>query len=370
MLLFDDLGAFFNQIPLALIVMVCGSGLLLFGAFAWFVYFKPQRNKRRAQASAALENEYGDDDEIAPPMPVQSVSTAQDVQPTPTFDPMDMPDLNLLVDDIQDDPPEPPKPRDPITEPEFLAHPVQAMPATPGPKQTQPITKGQKYRVKLNSGDTIFTEEIVAIMRDPRDGRLVVYHEGTGYRTLVDTPDVKKEFVAIMRELSDVVTQPDDNPPEAALDMDMMPDVEDVVEPVVETVDETPMPEPAPTPPKRTIAPPPPVGPGGTMPGDLPSFKLDDTKVEPTSKGLFGRAKFDFAAVEELDLGARIEAYLQHKLIYTPEYTGRDIHVRTAPGGGVRIQVDDNFYDAVGDVADPEVRAFLAETIQEWQDRH
>jgi hypothetical protein len=35
----------------------------------------------------------------------------------------------------------------------------------------------------------------------------------------------------------------------------------------------------------------------------------------------------------------------------------------------VRIQVDDKFYDAVGDVADAEVRAFLSATIQEWQDR-
>ena len=369
MLLFDDFGEFFNQIPLGLIVMVCGSGLLLFCAFAWFVYFKPQRNKRRAQTSAALENDYLDD-EVAPPMQTQSVSASQEVQPAampaPTFDPMDMPDLDLLVDDLQDEQPQPPNPRDPVMEPEFLAHPMQDVPATSRPAQSQPITKGQKYRVKLNSGDTIFTEEIVSIMRDPRDGRLVVYHEGTGYRTLVDTPDVKKEFVAIMRELSEVVTQPDENPPEAALDIGVIPEVEDVVEPV----DETLIPEPTPAPPKRTTPPPPPMGPGGAMPGDMPSFKLDDTKVEPTSKGLFGRAKFDFAAVEELDLGARIEAYLQHKLNYTPEYTGRNIHVRTAPGGGVRIQVDDNFYDAVGDVADPEIRAFLAETIQEWQDRH
>lgn len=354
MLLFDDLGDFFNQIPLGLIVMVCGSGLLLFGAFSWYAYFKPQRNKRRTRANVDLQD--ADYEDVPPPVTQTSSQSA----PASTFDPMDMPDLDLLVDDLQDDPPVPPKPTNPVDEPGFLANPVQEIPTAPRPAPSQPITKGQKYRVTLNTGDLIFTEEIVSIMRDPRDGRLVVYHEGTGYRTLIDTPDVKKEFVAIMRELSEVVTQPDENPPEAALELDIPQEPDTVAAPI----EEAPMPAP-----KRT-APPPPISPDGAMPGDLPSFKLDDTKVEPTGKGLFGRPKFDFAAVEELDLGARIEAYLQHKLNYTQEYSGRNIHVRTAPGGGVRIQVDDNFYDAVGDVADPDVRAFLAETIQEWQDRH
>ncbi len=360
MLLFDDLGDFFNQIPLGLIVMVCGSGLLLFGAFSWYAYFKPQRNKRRARANADLQDT--DYEDMPPPVDRQTLSSMPNDPPTSTFDPMDMPDLDLLVDDLQDEPPVASKPADPISEPGFLAHPVQEIPSAPRPAPSQPITKGQKYRVTLNTGDLIFTEEIVSIMRDPRDGRLVVYHEGTGYRTLVNTPDVKKEFVAIMRELSEVVTQSDENPPQSALQMETIEEPEAVIEPI----EEAPISSP---PPKRTT-PPPPIGPDGAMPGDMPSFRLDDTKIEPTSKGLFGRPKFDFAAVEELDLGARIEAYLQHKLNYSQEYRGRDIHVRTAPGGGVRIQVDDNFYDAVGDVADPEVRAFLSETIQEWQDRH
>jgi hypothetical protein len=74
-------------------------------------------------------------------------------------------------------------------------------------------------------------------------------------------------------------------------------------------------------------------------------------------------------SIPELDIAGAIETYLQHKLAQTPEYAGRKIHVHSAPGGGVRIQVDESFYDAVGDVTDAGVREFLSATIQEWQDR-
>ena len=179
----------------------------------------------------------------------------------------------------------------------------------------------------------IQAEEIVTVLVDPRDGRLVVEIDDVAYRTLVDAPDVKKKFIQIMKKLSEVVTQPDDNPPVVA------------------------QPHPA------TPAPqgPPPL-PDGSMPGDLPSYKLKDNVSAPkdTKKG----------AIPEIDLAGAIEAYLQHKLQYTPQYAHRQIHVRSAPGGnGVLIQVDTVFYEAVSDVADPEVRAFLTTAIQEWQQR-
>jgi hypothetical protein len=73
--------------------------------------------------------------------------------------------------------------------------------------------------------------------------------------------------------------------------------------------------------------------------------------------------------VPELDIAGSIEAFLQHKLESTGAYPGREIHVHNAPGGGVRILVDDDYYDAVSDVDDPEVRDYLTATIEEWQER-
>ena len=74
------------------------------------------------------------------------------------------------------------------------------------------------------------------------------------------------------------------------------------------------------------------------------------------------------ARLEMLDLATAIETYLQHKLKHTPEYAEREIHVRSAPGGGVLIQVDAQFYEAVSDVEDDPIRQFLMATIQEWQE--
>ena len=50
----DLLMGFLDQIPSSLVVMVCGSGLLLFAAFAWFAYFKPLRKARKAKQETTI----------------------------------------------------------------------------------------------------------------------------------------------------------------------------------------------------------------------------------------------------------------------------------------------------------------------------
>ena len=102
------------------------------------------------------------------------------------------------------------------------------------------------------------------------------------------------------------------------------------------------------------------------MPGDLPSFKLDDNPYERPKRG----QKKEVKPVPELNIAGAIEAYLQYKLHNTPEYAGHSIHIYPSPDGGVSIEVDGRYYDAVGDIPDTEVREFIAGAIQEWQDRH
>jgi len=287
----DQFGDFMSQLPTGLFATVCVAGLLLFGAFTWFAYFKPQM-KRRQQASAT-----GDTNSE------------------------DLPDIMSLLNNMEDVPTQ-----------------RQAAPAS--------IQPGI-YSVQLQSGETVEARQIVSILRDPRDERLIVHMEDMGYRTLANAPEVRKQFVKIMQELSQVITEPDEDLPVANAP---------APEPVV------PEPKPEVVKPKRT-APPPPVGSDGKMPGDLPTYKLEDSVV-PTSSG-----KYQSVPMPELDIAASIEAYLQHKLNHTPEYNGREIHVHSAPGGGVRIQVDNSYFDAVSDVTDADIRSFLAETIEEWQER-
>lgn len=322
MILFDEFGEFFGQIPVGLIINVCVSGILLFAAFAYFVYFKPlyQRRKRRAEEQNTIVP-------ASPPVPTTSrsgrVQTGQ------------LPDLDLLLSD------------DLVNE-----GPVYAAPIMPD-------------HVRLNTGDVIPADPVLSVMRDPRDGRLVVVIDDVGYRSLVNEPGVKDSFVNIMRELSDVVTGPD-APGDSASALPASVPLAEKAKPA------PPVQEAAPEPPRpaRPSIPPPPITPDGKMPGDLPSYKLDDTASEPQKSGMFGRARYEPKPVPELNIAMAIEAYLQHKLRHTEDYAGREIHVHSAPGGGVRIEVDGQFFDAVSDVTDADVRAFLQATIQEWQDRN
>ena len=73
--------------------------------------------------------------------------------------------------------------------------------------------------------------------------------------------------------------------------------------------------------------------------------------------------------IPEINIAEAIESFLQHKLAQSPEYGERSIHVRPALHGGVTIEVDGAFYEAVGEVADEEVREYLTATIAEWQAR-
>ncbi len=70
---------------------------------------------------------------------------------------------------------------------------------------------------------------------------------------------------------------------------------------------------------------------------------------------------------EELDLAGQIESYLQQKLLTAPDIASRGLHVHSAPGGGVQIEVDGRYYASVDDVDDAEIKAYLQQTIVEWQ---
>jgi len=336
MILFDSLGEFVQQIPISLIIQVCISALLLITAFVYFAFIKPRRKKAQekvAQAMAAPAEAIM----AAPAITIQD-SPLQAIALSVEEDDL-MPDLNLLLDTS-------------TLRKEAPVIPPAQLTAKPT------ISRGSgTYRVKLRSGETVEAKEIVAVLRDPRDGRLIVHIENVGYRSLVDSPEVKEKFVKVMRELSDVVTKADENPP-APIAEELAAEQPKLGASI----------EPKPAAP-RTASSPPPLDASGKIPGALPTYKIEDG-IKPQKSGfLGGRAKFESVPIPELNIAAAIETYLQHKLRHTDGYEGRSIHVLSAPGGGVSIEVDGTHYDSVGDVADDEVRAFLAETIQEWQDR-
>jgi hypothetical protein len=71
---------------------------------------------------------------------------------------------------------------------------------------------------------------------------------------------------------------------------------------------------------------------------------------------------------QPVTLAGQIELHLQRRLTETGAFAGRSIHVKDAADGGVRIEVDGEAFESVGDVSDAEVKAFIAKVVADWQE--
>lgn len=253
----------------------------------------------------------------------------------------DMPDLSLLVN----------TPNTPVPAAPNRPAPQSAPPAAPPMRAARQGT----YLVPVRDGDAAEVVEVLTILRDVVDGRLVVQMGDKAYRNVNSDPDFKDRFTRLMRELAQVASKP-------AAPASESPPVPNTAAPAV---DEAP-PSTAPSPPPAPRRTPPPPGDSLPAPGILPSFKLEDNPLQQRRRG----EKFEPKPVPEINIASAIESYLQHKLYLTGEFAGRSIHIYPAPDGGVSIEVDGQYFDSVADVSDVAVRTFLSETIQEWQDRH
>ncbi len=327
---------FFEQIPMGLILMFCGSAVALV-VFGFLIV------RARMQRAPKPLPEY-------PNVPVSRSAKSAGLSDAALAD---LPDLDLLV----------------------------SAPKPTSQAASRAVRTGT-YPVHLTSGETTQAVDVVTIMRDVVDGSLIIQMGDRIYRDLTHDETFRTTFLKIMRELSPVVSQatgrktgplpaPASDLPKAPM-ADPAPAAEEEALPSLRdlfTGEETPQPEKPQRPPvKRPAAPP--AG-SGPLPGDLPRYTLDDQPQVVKKPGrLLGRQKTEYVPVPELNLAEAIEAFLQHKLQRTPEFDGRSIHVHPAPDGGVSIEVDGVLFDSVGDVNDSEVRTYLSETIQEWQERN
>lgn len=282
--------------------LLCVFSILLVAVIAALVYVRRRRAQQRAQALPPIDPllDYGDGE---------------------------MPDLDTLVRDL----------------------PAVA-PAAQAAAPARATRKGATL-VQVNDGKPAEVVEVMTVLRDVVEGRLIVQMGDRIYQNINSDEEFKDRFTRLMRELAQVAKPvappvtpaPPPTEPEAA----------------------APPPEPAPTPDAPQAFNPPPA-PAGEMPGDLPKFSLDDQGPIKPARG----QKREVKPVPEINIAAAIEAYLQHKLRFLPQYNGRSIHIYPSPDGGVSIEVDGRYYDTVGEVADAEIRTFLQTTIQEWQERH
>jgi hypothetical protein len=210
-----------------------------------------------------------------------------------------------------------------------------ASPAPPPAAEPPPPPTSETFSLRLSEGETVEAAPVLTILRDVDSGGLIIQIGDKAYRNppAFADADFRRRFQATLRDLSSSARTPE-------------PKVVPVESPVEPAGDLPTFPSPP------------------SIPGDLPKFKLPDAPIKPR-RGQRPSAE----PIPEINIAGSIEAFLQHKLSITPEYSGRSIHVRPAMHGAVKIEVDGVFYDSVGEVEDEEVRQYLAATIEEWQAR-
>lgn len=388
---------FLNQILPLFIQIVFIPIIIGIGYYVYQNYYKPRRTQNEqatipeSSASAYVSQISNQPDldtivEFSTSNLTEDESMTENNQPNPDqeqpvsrakrIDTSELPPLDMLIGQLEEEP---------VDEP-----PAPVPDAPPQVVQLRTAVVDAEY-VQLSTGQIAPAQEVITILRDQDDGKLIIQVGNTAYRTLAENSDVKQLFTQIMKELANTITKPDSNPPARSRyvvgtpsTVESTPKPQQATQPVAQSPeaslrdlllseDETdhvaPAPAATPEPTRKPSTPPPPPKPGGAMPGDLPSFKLEDNPIKAEKKGRFGKQKMEAEPIPELDLAAAIETYLQYKLQHTPDYIGRNIHIHGTPTGSIRIQVDENYYDFVDEVTDVEVREFLQSTIAEWQDR-
>jgi hypothetical protein len=201
---------------------------------------------------------------------------------------------------------------------------VQA--AMPGPGKTEPPTLPTPTAQPVSDGESV---EVMRLLRDLASGGLIVEIGGQRYYHLgqIADPQVRRRFLGNAQALAQFTQGA-----EAA--------------PISPTPPAVPLPD-MPTPPPITTGP----------PGPRPSV-LRRTTAEPEEEEEGPKTIAD-----------QIEELLQYRLTLSPTLSNRSIHIRPAVDGGVRIEVDGQWYGGVDDVEDVEIREFIRSTIREWEAR-
>lgn len=209
---------------------------------------------------------------------------------------------------------------------------------------------------------TVLSEDAIEVMclwRDLTEGTLIIQmgtQASTTYYTsprAIQSADQVRRYQAITRSLAALVGGAASAPASTARTTGAMPVSNPLPNPL-------PIAYPTGQPPiVNTYAPPTPIatkpeGPRGAG-GILARISGRNTPQEPQAP---------------LGIGASVEQYLQNKLMLVPTLAGRSIHIRPSPDHGVKIEVDGQFFDAVDEVTDVEVQAFLTQVMQEWSERH
>jgi hypothetical protein len=91
------------------------------------------------------------------------------------------------------------------------------------------------------------------------------------------------------------------------------------------------------------------------------SPKTEPSRLEKPVMGVPGRT------LDPLNLADEIDQMVQHRLRGRPDLADRHIRLASGLDGGLRIYVDGEVFEAVGDITDFKVRELIRDTIRDWE---
>lgn len=190
--------------------------------------------------------------------------------------------------------------------------------------------------------------EVLRLFRDLSSGALIVQIGRQKYYSLdeITEPQVRRRFLGNAEAMAQFAQLKQGDEP--LVDWSTTPSTVNQARPAY-PADSREMPSMPLPPPPPVIAPPP-------MPGMTPAVQTAAAKPgqeQPPAKSI----------------AQEIEELLQYRLAVDPVFARRSIHIRPAEDGSIRVQVDNETFDGIGDVKDQDVRAFLQRVVQEWEAR-
>jgi len=182
--------------------------------------------------------------------------------------------------------------------------------------------------------------EVMRVWRDISDGSLIIQMGGQQYRTMneIGNPDLTRRFTAVVRELWAMVGG-------QARASATLPAVENT--------------------PLSAVAP-------ARM--GLLSKAADEEAAKPNigrgfARTITGQPATTTRVEKTSGIADLIEEFLQFKLSTHPDFNRRSVHIRQTTDGGVRIEVDGQYYGGISDVQDASVRDYLVSVMREWDAR-
>jgi hypothetical protein len=340
------LNDFVSQIPAYFFIVPLVLGLLYIAVM--YIVFRraaERRRKRRAEQMQMMQMASGTPPGMAMPQPAiysrAAMPTPQRSLPMPA---VPEPDLDLLTSSLLDEaermvmPDTPPAVSAMLPTPSATPLMMPAQEALPDMPNTMPNTTPAMSASDDLPSDAI---EVMRIWRDVSDGSLIIQMGNQRYRSAADiqAPDLLRRFTALVRELSAMISG--------------QPSSTGGMRPL------TPLP---PTPGALPPLPPRPANSYTTTPEPM--------KAPGMLNRLMGRPPAPSALPDSpTGIADSVEEYLQTRLVSSPEFARRSIHIRPSLDHGIKIEVDGRYFDGINEVSDDAVRDYLLAMMREWEAR-